>query len=100
MNTNRTRTRSRAWLMGGAATSLALLFGAGMAQAQTPASADASGDGAPVAVDDLVVTGIRAGIENSIAVKKSETSIVEVVSAEDIGKLPDVSIAEAITDCP
>lgn len=98
MNTNRTRSRAR--LMGGAATSLALLFSAGMAHAQTPARADAPEDGAPVAVDELVVTGIRAGIENSIAVKKNEASIVEVVSAEDIGKLPDVSIAEAIARLP
>lgn len=51
-------------------------------------------------VEALVVTGIRAGIENSINIKKNETSIVEAVSAEDIGKLPDVSIAESIARLP
>ena len=44
-------------------------------------------------LDKVVVTGIRRGIERSIDTKKNSTSIVEAVSAEDIGKLPDVSIA-------
>lgn len=48
----------------------------------------------------IVVTGIRAGLANSISIKRDEISIVEAVSAEDIGKLPDVSIAEAISRLP
>uniref|UniRef100_B0T6X6 TonB-dependent receptor n=1 Tax=Caulobacter sp. (strain K31) TaxID=366602 RepID=B0T6X6_CAUSK len=63
------------------------------AQATTPPPSDTT-------VDELVVTGIRAGIQNSINIKKNETSIVEAVSAEDIGKLPDVSIAESIARLP
>ncbi|WP_206862372.1 TonB-dependent receptor [Lysobacter changpingensis] len=51
-------------------------------------------------LDSVVVTGIRAGIETSIDTKKESTSIVEAVSAEDIGKLPDVSIAESIARLP
>jgi iron complex outermembrane receptor protein len=54
----------------------------------------------PDAVEEVVVTGIRAGIQNSINIKKNETSIVEAISAEDIGKLPDVSIAESIARLP
>ena len=46
------------------------------------------------------VTGIRAGIESAIDVKQASTSIVEAVSAEDIGKLPDVSIADSIARLP
>ena len=46
------------------------------------------------------VTGIRAGIEHAIATKKDSTSIVEAISAEDIGKLPDISIAESIARLP
>ncbi len=48
----------------------------------------------------ITVTGIRKGIEDGISVKKNATSIVESVSAEDIGKLPDVSIAESIARLP
>jgi iron complex outermembrane receptor protein len=51
-------------------------------------------------LDAVVVTGIRRGIEASIDTKRNATSIVEAVSAEDIGKLPDVSIAESIARLP
>ena len=50
--------------------------------------------------EEVVVTGIRKSIQDSIGVKKNESSIVEVVSAEDIGKLPDSSIAESIARLP
>jgi iron complex outermembrane recepter protein len=50
--------------------------------------------------DAVIVTGIRKGIEDAISVKKDSTSIVESISAEDIGKLPDVSIAESIARLP
>ena len=48
----------------------------------------------------ITVTGIRTGIENAINVKKNSDSIVEAISAEDIGKLPDTSIAESIARLP
>lgn len=51
-------------------------------------------------LDRVVVTGIRRGIENAIETKQSSTSIVEAISAEDIGKLPDSSIAESIARLP
>jgi iron complex outermembrane receptor protein len=51
-------------------------------------------------IDEVVVTGIRAGIDNAIALKRDSSSIVEAVSAEDIGKLPDTSIAESISRLP
>ena len=53
---------------------------------------------APIA--SVVVSGIRRGIEDAISVKKDSNSIVEAISAEDIGKLPDVSIAESISRLP
>jgi len=48
----------------------------------------------------VTVTGIRASIESSIAVKRGSDSIVEAISAEDIGKLPDASIADSIARLP
>ncbi|ENZ83982.1 TonB-dependent receptor [Caulobacter vibrioides] len=70
---------------------------AGPVSAQTTAPAPKADDDT---VEAVVVTGIRASIQNSINIKKNETSIVEAVSAEDIGKLPDVSIAESIARLP
>lgn len=60
----------------------------------------ASATHAQQASGEVVVTGIRAAIENAIGVKKDSTSIVEAISAEDIGKLPDQSIAESIARLP
>jgi iron complex outermembrane receptor protein len=50
--------------------------------------------------DAIVVTGIRGGIQSSTNIKRREQGIVEAVSAEDIGKLPDISIAESIARLP
>ncbi|WGM47730.1 Vitamin B12 transporter BtuB [Brevundimonas sp. NIBR10] len=91
--TNRFTTRSR--LMTGAAVGAGLLLAlAGPTYAQTTQDEDAT------QVDEIVVTGIRASIANSIAAKARNTSIVEVITAEDIGKLPDVSIAESLARLP
>ncbi|WP_457326128.1 TonB-dependent receptor plug domain-containing protein, partial [Roseateles sp. P5_E11] len=65
-----------------------LLIAAAGAQAQTQQ------------LETVTVTGIRRGIEASISVKKNADNIVESVSAEDIGKLPDISIAESIGRLP
>ncbi|MBH9551779.1 TonB-dependent receptor [Inhella gelatinilytica] len=54
----------------------------------------------PAKLDTIVVTGIRKGIEDAISVKKNKDNIVEAISAEDIGKLPDSSIAESIARLP
>jgi len=72
-----------------------LMAGSGAAFAQNQATA---ADGEPI--EEVLVTGIRKSIQDSIGVKKNESSIVEVVSAEDIGKLPDSSIAESIARLP
>src|SRR5690554_1010025 len=52
------------------------------------------------ALEEVVVTGIRRSIMNSMAIKENASSIVEAVSAEDIGKLPDTSIAESLARLP
>lgn len=70
-----------------------LLVSAGMAQAQ-------SADKPAADPQTVTVTGIRRGIEASVAVKRNSDSIVEAVSSEDIGKLPDVSIAESLARLP
>lgn len=51
-------------------------------------------------MDKVQVTGLRRAIEGAISVKRDSTSIVEAISAEDIGRLPDVSIAESLARLP
>lgn len=66
------------------------------------ASAQTAAPGAEPApaVNTVTVTGIRRSIEDAIAVKRDSSSIVEAISAEDIGKLPDISIAESLARLP
>jgi TonB-dependent receptor len=69
------------------------------AQAQdttaAPAAAPAAGE-----IQQVNVTGIRASVRNALAAKEASNSIVEVVSSEDIGKLPDTTIAESLARLP
>ncbi|MNU71157.1 TonB-dependent receptor [Brevundimonas sp. CEF1] len=88
-------TRRARLMTGGALGVVMTLALAGGAQAQTT-----SQDEQATQVDEIVVTGIRRSIEASISAKARNTSIVEVISAEDIGKLPDVSIAESLARLP
>lgn len=53
-----------------------------------------------LAQQTVTVTGIRKGIEDAINVKRNADTIVEALSAEDIGKLPDASVAESISRLP
>jgi iron complex outermembrane receptor protein len=76
-----------------------LLAAAGAVSAQNAAQ-PAAAAAAPAPIEEVVVTGIRAAIQGAIAIKKKSDSIVEAVSAEDIGKLPDTSIAESIARLP
>ena len=70
------------------------------AEAAEKEAADKAKTSKSGAIETVVVTGIRRGIEAAISVKKNSDSIVEAVSAEDIGKLPDTSIAESIARLP
>ena len=71
---------------------IALMLGAAPAFAQTPAAEENAGE--------IVVTGIRASLDASAQLKRRTPTIVESISAEDIGKLPDVSIADSLARLP
>jgi iron complex outermembrane receptor protein len=86
-------------------TAAIALFAAAPVAAQTvvPEPAPAADPAAAPAVDqdasapqDIVVTGLRASLERAQAIKKNSTSVVEAVSAEDIGKLPQSSVADSL----
>lgn len=98
-------TRRASRILGFGLTTSALALGASLPTAvfaQEAPSEDNPPQGEAVNEADgaIVVTGIRAGLATSLNTKREELSIVEVVSAEDIGKLPDVSIAESISRLP
>lgn len=61
-----------------------------------PTASPTSGE----ADDIIVVTGTRASLANSLNLKRNADSIVDSISAEDIGKFPDANMAEAIQRIP
>lgn len=56
--------------------------------------------GSEYAVREIVVTGTRAAQAEALQVKRSATVIVEAVSADDVGKLPDNNAADAVQRLP
>ena len=50
--------------------------------------------------DEIVVTGIRKSIADAIGAKRDSAVIMDSISAEDIGKLPDQNIAETLSRIP
>src|SRR5271167_3845237 len=57
----------------------------------------------PASSDDLteiVVTGIRASLQQSLDIKRGNDGIVDAISAQDIGTFPDNSLAEAMQRIP
>jgi iron complex outermembrane recepter protein len=71
---------------------------ASLLAATLAAPAWAQSSAAPATV--IEVTGIRASLLQSIATKRDSESNIEVVSAEDVGKLPDKNIADALSRIP
>jgi TonB-dependent receptor len=65
----------------------------GAAPAATPASG-AAGDRSEV--QSVTVTGIRASLDTSMALKRDAHGIVDGITAEDVGKFPDTNLAEAM----
>ncbi|MEY4588128.1 MAG: hypothetical protein RL497_204 [Pseudomonadota bacterium] len=46
--------------------------------------------------EEIVVTGIRASLDKSMDIKKEASGVVDAISAEDIGKMPDTNLAESL----
>jgi TonB-dependent receptor len=64
-----------------------------LAQAQTPAAAKADDD-------TVVVTGYRASLRSASRAKKESVDFSETIFSEDIGKFPDLNMAEAMQRIP
>ncbi len=66
-----------------------------------PMAAHAQDDSDDGAMEEIVTYGkFRQSLVDAIDTKRNSSSIVEAISAEDIGKLPDSSIAESLARLP
>lgn len=51
-------------------------------------------------VDEVIVTGTRANLQNSAEIKRNSSTFVDAISADDIGSLPDKSVTESLQRVP
>ena len=69
---------------------------------ETPAVADAAQPSSQAPnesdanADDIIVTGVRASLASAQSIKRNASQIVDSIVAEDIGKLPDNTVADAL----
>lgn len=71
---------------GSSVTALAVALMVGTAMAQE----------APAELEEIVVTSYRQGLAKGVDVKRNSPQFVDAIVAEDIGKLPDVNVAESL----
>ncbi|MEI4564993.1 hypothetical protein WAF95_08855, partial [Xanthomonas perforans] len=100
------RTPVRAILCTTIACVLATAFGAhaqDTAPAAPPAndtSSAASNGQAPVTLDNITVIGQRASLNQAVQAKQMSDHVVEVISADNMGQMPNVTVAEALVRLP
>ncbi|TMI86638.1 MAG: TonB-dependent receptor [Bacillati bacterium ANGP1] len=71
----------------GTAVAVALFGPEAVVHAQTSSSQN---------LQEVVVTGIRASLEKSLEQKRAADSVEEVITSEDVGKMPDKNIADSL----
>lgn len=81
------------------ASVLALSIMAAQAHAQVQDNSGAPGTEAAQA-DEILVTGFRSSLEKSLEIKREATGISDAITAEDIGKFPDLNISESLQRIP
>ncbi len=81
------RPSFRAMFAGASLTVMALAAAPAAAQTQTAAPTD---------VEEVVVQGLRESLARAVEVKRQASQVVDVITAEDVGKLPDDNVAEAL----
>src|ERR1700730_10061653 len=79
---------------------LAVKSALGLAMLAPPVLAWAASAPDTSPLDEIVVTGIRKSVEQSIEAKRDSTELTEVVTAEDIGKMPDKNVADSLARLP
>jgi len=77
------------------AVSLAVVMALGAFNAQAEEETNATDN-----IEVIEVTGIRASMAENLAIKRLSSSIVDAITAEDIGKFPDKNIADSLQRVP
>ncbi len=65
------------------------------ATAPNVSQGNAAGEG-----DEIIITGLRGSLQRNLDLKRTSSGVVDVISAEDIGKFPDSNVAAALQRLP
>jgi iron complex outermembrane recepter protein len=77
------------------------LFGQNSYAADAPdGPSPAASDAGAADLQEIVVTGIRASVQESLDAKRQAVGVEDVINAEDIGKMPDKNIADSLARVP
>jgi iron complex outermembrane recepter protein len=77
------------------------LFGQNSFAADAPdGPSPAASDAGAADLQEVVVTGIRASVQESLDAKRQAVGVEDVINAEDIGKMPDKNIADSLARVP
>jgi len=60
------------------------------------AAAQEASNSPPGLMEEVVVTGIRSSLQRSMDIKRDAQGVVDAITAEDIGKMPDTNLAESL----
>jgi iron complex outermembrane receptor protein len=74
----------------------AIALAAALCAAASAANAQTTSDTDPAQVQQVVVSGMRASLEKAQDLKRKADQVVDSIVADDIGKLPDANVAEAL----
>ena len=83
------RPIAKSMLLAGCASTM--FAASGLAFSQTEPEYDGGTE-----LEEVVVTGIRSSLESALSEKRASDSLIEVIVADDIGKLPDQNLAEVL----
>ncbi|RBP53370.1 TonB-dependent receptor [Arenicella xantha] len=91
MQNNRTHSKRKALTR----TAIAIAV-SGAIPMMAPQTASAQAE----ALEEIVVTGIRSSIKRAQDIKRDASGVVDSIAAEDLGKFPDLNVAESLQRIP
>ncbi|MBB5712433.1 TonB-dependent receptor [Sphingomonas xinjiangensis] len=90
-------------MMGGASATALLAASSALAQsdgAPAAATAQAEEQASSAEEPEIVIRGVRGSLLRSIQAKRDADTIVDAISAEELGKFPNRNVAEALANIP
>lgn len=99
-NTSHAHTRNSLYAAIALALTTTVVSASAFAQDAAAAETQAQAPQDATDLDKVTVTGYRYAIEKSLDQKRNANAIVEVITAEDVGKFPDKNVADALQRVP